>query len=284
MNMNDMNGKVCLVTGATNGIGRVAAAELARAGAAVVIVGRSPEKTRAVAGQIEQETGAKVDTLLADLSVQAEVRQLADAFQQRYDRLHVLVNNAGALFMRRETSRDGFEMTFALNHLAYFLLTHLLLDVLKASAPARIVNVASMAHFGGRLDLPGVANPRSYSSWKAYSQSKLANIVFTYELARRLEGSGVTANALHPGFVATNFGVSNGGLFKPFFRLFQVMAISPEQGAQTILHLAASPEVEGMTGQYFDKCRPVRSSPASYDRETARKLWEASLQMCGLAG
>ncbi len=284
MKINDMNGKVCLVTGATAGIGRVAAAELARAGAAVVIVGRNPEKTRAVAGQIEQESGTKVDYLLADLSVQAEVRRLAEDFRQRYDRLDVLVNNAGALFMRREMSRDGFEMTFALNHLAYFLLTHLLLDVLKASAPARIVNVASMAHFGSRLDLPGVANQRSYSSWKAYSQSKLANVVFTYELARRLEGSGVTANVLHPGFVATNFGISNGGLFAPFFRLFQVLAITPEQGAQTILHLAASPEVEGMTGQYFDKCRPVRSSPASYDRETARKLWEASLQLTGLAG
>jgi retinol dehydrogenase 12 len=276
--ISDMSGKTCLVTGATGGIGLVTAQALARAGAEVVIIGRSPEKTAEVARQM-QARGGKVEYLLGDLSAQAEVRRLAAEFRQGHNRLDVLVNNAGAFFMKHQVSQDGFEMTFALNHLAYFLLTNLLLDLLTTSAPSRIVNVSSGAHVGGRINLENIQNPRTYSGWAAYSQSKLANIYFTYELARRLQGSGVTVNALHPGFVATNFGRSNGGLFNPLFRLFQIGAISPEEGAKTSIYLATSPEVEGVTGKYFDKCKPISSSPVSYDQDMARDLWDLSTQL-----
>jgi NAD(P)-dependent dehydrogenase (short-subunit alcohol dehydrogenase family) len=224
----------------------------------------------------------KVNGLVADLSSQASVRQLAAEFLEGYERLDILVNNAGAFFARRQVSVDGIEMTLALNHLGYFLLTHLLLDRLKDSAPARIVNVSSGAHVAARLNLDDLENQRGFSGWKAYGESKLANIYFTYELARRLDGSGVTVNALHPGFVATNFGVSNGGLLAPVFRLFQLAAITPQEGAQTTLYLAASPEVEGVTGQYFDRCKAVRSSGVSYDPQIARRLWEISAEMTGL--
>jgi retinol dehydrogenase 12 len=276
----DMNGKVCLITGATDGIGRVTAETLARACAAVVIVGRSPEKTAQVAREIKDNTGSElVDFLVGDLSSQAGVRELASAFRQRYDRLDVLVNNAGGIFMRRETSVDGIEMTFALNHLAYFLLTDLLLDLLINSAPARIINVSSGAHVTGKLNVDEIKNPKFYNGWTAYSNSKLANIAFTYELARRLQGTGVTANVLHPGFVATKFGRSNGSFFDPLFRLFQLAAISPEKGAQTIIYLASSPQVEDVTGQYFYRCNPAASSRSSYDETAARRLWEYSLEL-----
>lgn len=279
----NMAGKTCLITGSTGGIGRVTAEGLARAGATVVMVGRNPQKTAEVAAQIRQNTGnERIETIIGDLSVQQSVRTIAETFLQRHNRLHVLVNNAGEIFMEHRLSADGIEMTFALNHIAYFLLTNLLLDTLKASAPARIINVSSGAHLGGRMSFEDLRDPRKYSGWKAYSQSKLANVLFTYELARHLEGTGVTVNALHPGFVATNFGASNGGLFKPFFRLVQLAAITPEQGAQTSLYLATSSEVEGVTGKYFTKCKPVRSSPTSYDKDTARRLWEVSLAMTGL--
>jgi retinol dehydrogenase 12 len=274
----DMHGKVCLVTGATGGIGLITAQALARAGADVVIIGRIPDKTAAVAKQMQEE-GGQVEYLVGDLCAQSEVRRLADEFHQGHNRLDVLINNAGAFFMKRQTSREGIEMTFALNHLAYFLLTNLLLDLLIASAPSRIVNVSSGAHSAGRLNLDDVSNPHSYSGWAAYSQSKLANVYFTYELERRLEGTGVTVNALHPGFVATNFGRSNGGIFKPLFRLFQIGAISPEEGAKTSIYLASSPEVDGLTGKYFYKSKPVPSSPVSYDIDMARRLWDLSEEL-----
>lgn len=279
----NMQGKVCLITGATGGIGRITAEALARAGATVVLVGRSAEKTQEVTESIRSNTGnSNVNYLLADLSEQAQVRRLAQEFRSRYDRLHVLVNNAGAVFMKNQKSADGIEMTFALNHLAYFLLTNLLLDMITASAPARIINVSSQAHISGRLNLEDLQNQRSYNAWRAYSQSKLANVYFTYELARRLAGTNVTANALHPGFVATNFGRSNGGFFNPLFRLIQIAAIGPEEGAQTTIYLASSAEVEGVTGKYFDKCRAVPSSRVSYDEGIARQLWEVSARMTGL--
>jgi NAD(P)-dependent dehydrogenase (short-subunit alcohol dehydrogenase family) len=214
--------------------------------------------------------------------VQAEVRKLADAFRERYQRLDVLVNNAGAIFMSRQVSRDGLEMTFALNHLGYFLLTNLLLDLLIASAPARVVNVSSGAHLGGKINFADLQLERSYTGFGAYSQSKLANVLFTYELARRLQGTGVTVNALHPGFVATNFGRSNGGLFDPLFRLIQRFgALTPEKGAETTVYLAVSPEVEGVTGKYFANCKPAASSALSNDETTARRLWEVSEQLTG---
>lgn len=281
-NFPSMKDKVVLITGATGGIGRVTAEALAGAGAKVVIIGRNAEKTAQAAEEIGKQAVTRVEFLVGDLSAQADVRRLAQEFRQQHNQLHVLINNAGAFFTSRKTSPDGIEMTFALNHLGYFLLTNLLLDLLITSAPARIINVSSAAHVGGRLHLDQVKDPAHYSGWKAYSESKLANIYFTYELARRLEGKGVTANALHPGFVATNFGRSNGGLFNPLFRLFQIGAISPEAGAKTSIYLATSPEVEGVSGKYFDRCKAVSSSSASYDVQMARKLWDASMVLTGL--
>lgn len=282
-NTSDLKEKVILITGGTGGIGRITAQAMAKTGATVVLVGRNPQKTAAVTSEIQQQTGnPRIEYQIADLSVQAGVRQVAETFRQRHDRLDVLINNAGAFIMKHQLSQDGIEMTFALNHLAYFLLTNLLLDMLIASAPSRIVNVSSMAHNGSRLNLDDLQNRRFSSGWKAYGQSKLANLYFTYELARRLEGTGVTVNALHPGFVATNFGRSNGGILDPLFKLGQFAAISPEEGAKTSIYLATSPQVAGVTGKYFDKCKPIASSRVSYDEAAARRLWDISAQMTGL--
>jgi retinol dehydrogenase 12 len=275
-----MHGKVCVVTGATSGIGLVTAETLARQGATLVVVGRNPERGAATVSRIQQETGnAAVELMVADLSAQAQVRRLASEIQHRFARLDVLVNNAGALFERRQLSQDGIEMTFALNHLAYFLFTNLLLDALKASASARIVNVSSEAHRRARLDFADLQGQHRYSGWRAYARSKLANILFTYELARRLEGTGIVANALHPGLVATNFGRNNRSLTAMLFRVLQLAAISPEEGAQTIIYLATSPEVEGSTGGYFVKQKAVRSSQVSYDRTAAERLWQVSAEL-----
>ena len=279
----DLKNRTVLITGATGGIGKITAEELARMGAHVVITGRDPQKTETVTRGLREASGnSQVDFLCADLSSQAEVRRLADEYKSRYDRLDILVNNAGAVYMKRQVSADGLEMTFALNHLGYFLLTLLLLDTIRASQPARIINVASAAHTGARINFEDLQGERSYTGWKAYSQSKLANVLFTYELARRLEGTRVTVNALHPGFVATNFGKSNGGVFGPLFRLAQFAAISPAEGAETSTYLASSPEVDGVTGEYFDRKKAVKSSQASYDANAARRLWDASLQLAQL--
>ena len=280
-----MQGKNVLVTGATDGIGKITARELAKMGAAVTIVSRNPEKTARTVIEIREASGnPNIDMLVADLSSQADIRRAAAEFNARHDHLNVLVNNAGAYFMKRTESVDGIEMTFALNHLGYFLLTHLLLDALKAGSPARIVNVSSAAHVGGRLNLDDLQMKKRFSGWAAYSQSKLANLYFTYELSRQLEGQGVTVNALHPGFVDTNFGVSNGGLGGWMMNLFQkIGAISPEEGAKTSIYLASSPEVEGITGKYFANKKPVNSSQISYDRDLARALWERSLELTGLS-
>lgn len=278
-----MNGKVCMVTGATSGIGLVTTLALAQRGATVVAVGRSQEKGAALVEQIERQTGsATVEYMLADLSSQQEIRRLAQQFQGRYQRLDVLVNNAGGLFISRQQSVDGIEMTFALNHLSYFLLTNLLLDTLKVSAPSRIVNVASDAHESARLDFDDLQGQRRYSGIQAYGRSKLANILFTYELARRLAGTGVTVNTLHPGVVATNFGTNNGRLARVLRRVANLVSISPDQGAQTSIYLATSPEVEGVTGQYFVKQKAVPSSKASYDTAAAARLWQVSEELTGL--
>jgi NAD(P)-dependent dehydrogenase (short-subunit alcohol dehydrogenase family) len=222
-----------------------------------------------------------VDYLLADLSVQAQVRQLAADFKARYERLDVLVNNAGAIFLRRQVSADGIEMTLAVNHLAYFLLTNLLLEPLKASAPSRVVNVASNSHFGQHLDFDNLELKRGYNPLRAYGRSKLCNLYFTYELARRLkdEGTGVTVNAMHPGFVATNMGANNGRLVRFFLPLIHRNSLTPEQGASTAVYLASSPEVEGLTGKYFVREREVASDPVSYDESAASRLWEVSERM-----
>ncbi len=269
-----MNGKVCLVTGATDGIGRVTARELAAAGAAVIVVGRSQEKSERTVADIKQQTGNDhVEYLLADLSSLQQVRDLAAAFLRGHDRLHVLVNNAGAMFTDRRETVDGLELTFALNHLANFLLTNLLLDVLKASAPARIVNVAST--YQHPLDLDDLQNTRDFNGWDAYGQSKLANILFTFELARRLEGTDVTANALNPGFVNSNFQRAAG--------LSMRGHLTPEQGAETSLYLATSPEVASVSGQYFDRKRATRADAQAYDESVQRRLWQISAELTGLA-
>ena len=279
-----MTGRVVLVTGATSGIGQVAARELAARGAHVIVHGRERERAERTRRMIsERVPDASVDLVLADLASQAEVRRLAAEVRQRVPRLHVLVNNAGATFGRRIETVDGLERTFALNHLAPFLLTTLLLDVLEHNAPARVVTVASGAHQRAALDFEDLQNRRRYSGFRVYGQSKLCNLYFTYELARRLEGTGVTANALHPGFVATNFGRRDHGLLSLVMPIAHRFAISPEEGARTIVYLAAAPELEGVSGKYFFQDRPVRSSPASYDPEAARRLWAASAQLTGLS-
>lgn len=280
-----MRDKICLVTGATSGVGLVTAQALAQQGAMVLLVARNPDRGAATVKRIVQETGnPNVDVVLADLSSQSQIRQLAAAVQRRCAHLDVLVNNAGALFTQRRLSADGIEMTLALNHLGYFLLTNLLLDRLKASASARIVNVASNAHMGGRINFADLQGQHRYGGWRAYAQSKLANLLFTYELARRLDHTEVTANAVHPGFVATGFGRNNRGAFAWLIRLAQFAALSPEQGAQTLIYLASSPEVQGVTGKYFVKKRAVTSSKASYDYSVARRLWDVSADFTGLAG
>ena len=278
-----MAGKTCLVTGATAGIGRVTALELAHMGANVVIVGRDQARCSVTAIDIREESGNHaVEFLVADLSSQENVRRLAKEFKERHQRLDVLVNNAGAIHISRKKSADGIEMTFALNHLAYFLLTNLLLDVLVASAPARVVNVASTTHQNARIDLFDIHAPRRYSGFRAYSRSKLCNVLFTYELARRLEGTGVTANALHPGLVATNM-MSNNGLLGRFLNLLLgVRGISVEAGALTSVYAASSPEMEGVSGKYLDKKQIVRSSTRSYDEAQAAALWELSANLTGI--
>ena len=277
-----MRGKTVLVTGASAGIGAVTVRRLAAMGATVAAVGRDRDRTDALVERARAETpGAAVDGLLADLSSQVGVRRLADEVLDRYPRLDVLVNNAGAIFFGRQESVDGVEMTFALNHLGYFLLTGLLLERLKASAPARVVNVSSAAHRRGRIDFDDLQSRRGYGGWAAYSNSKLANLLFTYELARRLEGTGVTVNALHPGLVATRFGANNGWLSRALRQLANLFSISAEEGARTVVYLASSPDVEGVTGKYFVRERAAKSIPASHDGEAAARLWRVSEELTG---
>jgi NAD(P)-dependent dehydrogenase (short-subunit alcohol dehydrogenase family) len=279
--MANMNGKVVLITGATNGIGKVSALELARQGAELVIVGRDPARTEATLQEIRKQSGnEKVSSLVADLSVMSEVRKLAQQFRSNHNSLHVLLNNAGAVFAKRSVTADCFEMTFALNHLSYFVLTHELLPLLKQSAPSRIVNVASRAHRRGKIDFDDLMKERRYKSFNVYSDSKLANILFTYELAKKLEGSGVTANCLHPGVVATGFGGA-GGLVGAVLALGRPLMITPEEGAQTSIYLASSPEVEGVSGRYFDKKQAVPSVSESNDPAIAKRLWEVSEKLTG---
>ncbi|NJN43899.1 MAG: SDR family oxidoreductase [Anaerolineae bacterium] len=274
--------------GATAGIGEVTALKLAGMGATIVGVGRNPTKCQDSVRRIQEATGnPNVEFILADLSSQAEIRKLSKTFHEKYDRLDVLINNAGAIIVTRRLTVDGIENTFALNHLGYFLLTHLLLDLLKSAPSARVVSVSSSAHYSGILDFNDLESKKKYQGWQAYANSKLANVLFTYELARRLEGTGVTATVLHPGWVATDFAHNNfRGLLwfvRPFYRLAQKLtAITPEEGADTMVYLASSPEVEGVTGKYYYKRREERSLSISYDLEAARRLWETSEKMVGL--
>ncbi len=283
--MTTMQNKTCLITGGTNGIGKVAALELARMGATIIIVGRNAAKTAQLVEEIKTATGSKtVDSLLGDLSSQADVRRVAAEFKQKYTRLHVLLNNAGVLNMDRKLSVDGIEMTFAVNHLAYFLLTNLLLDTIKASAPARIVNVSSGAHTNGRVDFDNLQGERRYRGMLAYSTSKLENILFTVELARRLAGTSVTVNALHPGFVNTGWAKNGNGLMPKLMAVITpLVARTPEKGAETSIYMASSPEVETITGKYFFDCKPKQPTVQATDMAAAKKLWEVSAQLVKLA-
>ena len=279
-----MIGKTCLVTGGTSGIGLVTSRELADMGANVVIAGRDQAKCVEITKKIKKQTGnTSVEFLLADLSSQDQVRQLALDFKNRYRCLDVLVNNAGAFFMGRKTSVDGIEMTFALNHLSYFLLTNLMLDALIDSDRARIVNVASAVHKGAKIKMDSVHSPRWYLGWRAYSRSKLCNLLFTYEMARRLEGTAVTVNALHPGLVGTNILNNNGLIGRVLNYLLCVRGVSVEDGAQTSVYAATSPEMEGVTGKYLEKSKAVHSSKISYDEDQAFALWELSTRLTGLS-
>ncbi len=270
----DMDGKVCVVTGANSGIGRVTAIDLAGRGATVVLICRDHAGGSAVVEEIGRRGGNAV-LLIADLASQRQVREVAAAFLKRFDRLDVLINNAGvAGWSTRFETEDGLERTFAVNHLAPFLMTNLLLDTLKASAPSRVVTVSSAAHRNYTIDLDDLQGERRYSGFGAYSRSKLANILFTHELSRRLEGTGVTANCLHPGVVATGIFRNVPAWLRVIFTSRLVM--SPERGADTTIYLATAPELAEVSGQYFVKRKPVRPSRASRDAETARRLWWAS--------
>ena len=278
-----MQGKTCLVTGATFGIGRATALGLARRGARLVIVGRDAERTRATAASLQRASGnPEIEMRVADLFSQDAVRGLAREFAATHQRLDVLVNNAGGFFSRRETTADGVERTWALNHLAYFLLTLELLPLLRASAPARIVNVASAVHARGRIDFDDLGGARRYDGVRSYCQSKLANLLFTYALARRIAGSGVTANGLHPGVVATGLARNMRGIPRLFMTAARAFILKPEQGAETSIHLASSPELAAVSGKYFVKSRPARSSPLSYDEALQERLWATSLEQTGL--
>jgi NAD(P)-dependent dehydrogenase (short-subunit alcohol dehydrogenase family) len=297
--MNNMEGRICLVTGSTSGIGTVTALELARMGATVVMVARNPGKGEETLEQVRAASGnSSGDLLFADLGSLDQVRRLASEFENRYRRLHVLVNNAGTIFPEQETTEDGFETTFAVNHLAPFLLTNLTLGLLKKSAPARIVNVASASHSFGTLDHIRVRGEKQWwglrAGWRAYNQSKLANVLFTYELARRLEGTGVTANCLHPGMVATRAASGSPGIvwrlinrYRPFLvnsllGMPRTFLLTPEQGAETLVFLASSPEVEGITGKYFVRKVEAKSSRESYDPVLAERLWRLDEELVGL--
>jgi NAD(P)-dependent dehydrogenase (short-subunit alcohol dehydrogenase family) len=250
----------------------------------VLVAGRDARKTAEAVTSIRRETGnLRVEPLLADLAVQAEVRRLAHEVRDGFGQLHVLVNNAGAFYRQRRESADGIEMTLALNLLAPFLLTNLLLPTMQACAPARIVNVSSTVHRIVRIDFDDLEGKKRYSGMRAYGRAKLGLILVTYELARRLAGSGVTSNALHPGVVATNIGQAYGKAYECVLPLFGLVTKSPQEGARTAIYLASSPEVDGVTGRYFVEEKAVRSSPASHDAAAARRLWRVCATMTGLA-
>ena len=287
--MTSMDGKLCIVTGATSGIGKETARGLVRMGARVAIVARNPKKARATEAELNRDARVPIDILEADMASLVQVRALAGEIARRYPTVDVLVNNAGVYRVRRHVTTDGYEETFAVNHLAPFLLTNLLLDHLRASAPARIVTVASNAHLGFTLDFEDLQSEHSYKSFRVYGRTKLANIMFTYALSRRIEGSGLTINALHPGFVASNFGSGNHLPARPILFIATPFILSPAQGARTPIWLASSPDVEGVNGMYYTNSkiparanREIRSNPFTYEEEAQERLWKESAAMVGI--
>lgn len=278
-----MGGKTVLITGGTSGIGKATAVAVAAMGADVVVVGRNPERGEAAVEEIRAQSHSEaVELILADLSVQSEVRRLADEFQERHDRLDVLANNAGLVQSKRTETEDSIETTLAINHLAPFLLTNLLLERLEESAPSRVITVSSEAQRWGNMDFEDIQSTRKYRGFPVYGMTKLANIMFTYELAERLKGTGVTANCLHPGPVSTNFGKNNGGPMALFFRLGKPFMRSPEQGADTLIWLAVSPDVEGVSGKYFSDRKEIEAKKVAYDPAARRRLWEISEDLTGV--
>ena len=275
-----MKDKICLITGATDGIGKETARCLGKQNAQLILVGRNPKKGEKVRKKLIEKTGNnQIEILTADLSNMKAIRYLAERIYSRYDRLDVLINNAGALFVQREKTDEGFEKTFALNHLNYFLLTKLLLDLIKKGKNPRIINVASGAHIGVTLDFDNLQGKNDYSGWAAYKRSKLMNIMFTYKLAELLKDTQITVNTLHPGFVRTRFGDNNEGMVAAGLKLAKkIGAISTKKGAETSVFLASSPTVKGLSGKYFVKCKPEKSSPDSYNKTYIDRLWKTTEQ------
>ncbi len=278
-----MQGKTVVITGATSGIGEVAALRLAGMGARIVAVARSKARGEATLAQLNaQAPGLAHKVHYADLSLLADMKRVAAEIAASEPRIDVLINNAGAMFAKRQLTADGFELTFALNHLSYFVVTVGLRERLLASAPARIVNTSSDAHRAARFDIDDLQTAKNYRSFEAYARSKLENILFTRELARRLQGTGVTANCLHPGVVATRFGHESGGLVSSLLKLVQYVAISPEKGAETIVYLASSPDIAGVSGEYFYKCKPAVPTRAARDDRLAAELWQKTVERTGV--
>jgi NAD(P)-dependent dehydrogenase (short-subunit alcohol dehydrogenase family) len=278
-----MQGKTIVITGGTSGIGEVAARKLAAMGARIVLVARSKSRGEAALAQLNKAApGIAHKAYYADLSRLAEMRRVAAEIAAGEPRIDVLINNAGALFNSRQVTQDGLEYTFATNHMAYFVVTLLLRERLLGSAPARIVNTASDAHVGAKLDLDDLQSEKNFSGFRVYGTSKLCNILFTRELARRLQGTGVTANCLHPGFVSTRFGDASGGVLAVGVRVAKLFAISPERGAETIVYLASSPAVAGTSGEYFVKSRLAIPTTTARNDRLARELWDKTAALAGI--
>ncbi|MFX1482295.1 MAG: SDR family oxidoreductase [Promethearchaeota archaeon] len=284
MSKSAMKDKICIVTGSNSGIGRETALALTAMGGTVVAVVRNPELGKEACEAIVAETGNEsIDMMLCDLSSMSEIRRFAEEFKSNYSRLDVLINNAGAVFSKREVTSDGFERTLAVNYLAPFLLTHELLPLLKASAPSRVINLSSGMTQNAELNLDDLQSESSYKSRKVYSHAKLLVEMFTYELARRLDNTGVSVNAVHPGFVATNLGRSSGSLSsRIMFGMMKPFQLTPKEGAKTSIYLATSPEVEGITGKCFKKKMEVETSEVSHDVTSQKQLWDATTDLLRL--
>ena len=277
--------KICLITGATSGIGKAASIELAKLGYDLILIGRNEEKGFKIAEKISGTNNVKAEFFACDISSLNEVKKVAEAIKLKYKKIDVLINNTGSRFDTYQKSADGIELTFATNHLGHFLLTYLLFDNLRKSESARIINVSSSAHSGKKIEIENLVDPKFYNKSNVYGSSKLVNILFTYELSRRLNELKITVNALNPGGVASNFAKNNG--FFPWlkhvaYHLIKRELITPKQGCQTIIYLASSPEVEGVTGKYFYLNKEIKSSSESYNEETAKKLWKLSEDLSGI--